>query len=61
MLQTFLTALGVIWLGVEIGSFIENRFPTLGRNILFWPLMLSLFATLIMAVYILELRFFPGG
>ena len=61
MLRRFLETLGIIWLCIEIGTFIEQRVPMLGNNTLFWPLWLSVFALLIAVVYILEIHLIPNG
>lgn len=57
MLRQFLELMGIVWLCIEIGAFIENRIPILGKNSLFWPLWLSIFLILILLIYILELIF----
>lgn len=59
MLRRFLETLGIIWLCIEIGAFIEQRTHGLGDNSLFWPLWLSIFMLLLAVVYVLELSFFP--
>ena len=60
MLRSFLETLGIIWLCIEIGTFIKQRCPSIGTNTLFWPLWLSIFSLVISVIYILEISFFPS-
>jgi len=59
-LRNILEALGVLWVNIEIGVFVEQRINSLGNDILFWLFWLTAFAASSMAVYIIAIHCFSN-